>query len=327
MVRFGWTNSKMLSIIIVAWNCQEEVMNCLRSLAELRDLPPDLQTLVVDNGSEDGTRQSLEASSSRFTNIGLEVTYNSRNVGLSSATQQAYRKAHGSWILLCNPDVTFNANLGQMVAYGISHPDEMITADMVNNDGTLQRVIHRRFATITRVFFDFATVGTYLDEKFMNHLVRRNYSYQNELLPSVAVIEQPGASFLLFNRGLIQKLGFIFDLALPVWWNDVDLARRAERAGIQRILLSEVRVKHGLGRSGSKKMPSGTQWRIFCRSMLFYARKWKMHPHLLQLMFCADAILTVPLSAIVQGRSHGIFKVLRRSIPRAAAQMSGILGA
>ena len=74
MVRFGWTNSKMLSIIIVAWNCQEEVMNCLRSLAELKDLLPDLQTLVVDNGSEDGTRQSLEASSSRFTNIGLEVT-------------------------------------------------------------------------------------------------------------------------------------------------------------------------------------------------------------------------------------------------------------
>src|SRR2546422_9525985 len=103
MVRFGWTNSKMLSIIIVAWNCQEEVMNCLRSLAELKDLLPDLPTLVVDNGSEDGTRQSLEASSSRFTNLGLEVTYNSRNVGLSRATQQAHRTAQGECMLLSNP--------------------------------------------------------------------------------------------------------------------------------------------------------------------------------------------------------------------------------
>src|SRR5207245_5479258 len=115
MVRFGWTNSKMLSIIIVAWNCREEVMNCLRSLAELRDLPLDLQTLVVDNGSEDGTRQSLEASSSRFTNIGLEVTYNSRNVGLSSETKQAYQKANSSWILLCNLDLPLYDYLGQMV--------------------------------------------------------------------------------------------------------------------------------------------------------------------------------------------------------------------
>ncbi len=316
----------MLSIIIVTWNCQEEVMNCLRSLSGLRDLPAGLQTLVVDNGSEDGTRESLQASSSILTDIGLEVTYNSRNVGLSSATQQAYRKARGNWILLCNPDITFNENLNRLVDYGFSHPDEMITAEMVNDNGTLQRVIHRRFATITRVFFDFSTVGTYLDEKFMNHLVRKNYSYQGEILPPVAAVEQPGASFLLFNRGLIERLGFIFDARLPVWWNDVDLARRAERAGIQRTLLSDAKVKHGLGRSGSRKMPSRTQWFVFCRSMLFYARRWKMHPHLLQLLFCADAILSVPLSAIVQGRTRGILGVLRKTIPRAAAQMSGVLG-
>ena len=317
----------MLSIIIVTWNCRGEVENCLTSLAELKDLPADLETLVVDNASEDGTVGFLRDSSSSFADIGLDVTYNSRNVGLSAATEQANRKARGNLILLCNPDITFNENLRQLVAYGLSHPKEMVTVEMVNNDGTSQRVIHRRFPTVTRVFFDFGTVGTYLDQKFMNQLVRKNYSYQDEIFPPVAAIEQPGASFLLFNRSLIDQLGFIFDESLPVWWNDVDLARRAERAGIPRILLSDLNVRHGLGRSGSRKMPSMTQWYIFCRSMLFYARKWKMHPRLLQLLFCADAVFSVPLSVIVQGRSGGIFEVLRRSLPRAAAQVSGVLGA
>src|SRR5438132_5006512 len=167
----------MLSIIIVTWNCQEQVMGCLKSLAELTQLPPDMEVLVVDNDSQDGTKEYLQTSSSGFTEIGLEVTYNSRNVGLSTATQQAYHKAHGSWILLCNPDIAFDKSLGQLIVYGFSHPNEIVTTAMVNNDGTPQKVIHRRFPTIARVFFDFALVGTYLDAKFMSHLVRKDYCY------------------------------------------------------------------------------------------------------------------------------------------------------
>jgi GT2 family glycosyltransferase len=316
----------MLSIIIVTWNCQEEVVSCLRSLAGLKELPLDVETLVVDNDSQDGTKASLQASSSFLKEIGLQLILNSRNVGLSSATQQAYQKAQGSWILLCNPDILFDKNLGQLVDYGSAHPNEIVAAEMVNSDGTPQRVIHRRFPTVTRVFFDFAFVGTYLDEKFMNQLVRKNYSYQNERLPPVASIEQPGASFLLLNRSLIDKLGIIFDASFPVWWNDVDLARRAEKAGIRRVLLSDVKVRHGLG-SGSRRMPSNTRAHIFYRSMILYARRWKMHPRLLQLLFSVDAILSVFLFAIVQRRTYGFIGALRASISRSAAQMSGVLGA
>ena len=321
------TEGKMLSIIIVTWNCQEEVMGCLKSLAELTESPLDIETLVVDNDSQDGTKEFLEASSPHFSGIGLQVMYNSKNLGLSNATQQAYQKAHGSWILLCNPDISFDSNFGQLVAYGYTHPNEIVVAEMINNDGTPQKVIHRKFPTITRIFFDFTLVGTYLDEKFMNHLVRKDYCYQNERLPPVAAIEQPGASFLLFNRIVIEKLGFIFDPSFPVWWNDVDLAMRAEEAGIRRILLSDVKVKHGLGGSGSRTMPSKTKRHVFCRSMILYARRWKMRPRLLQLLFCVDAILSVPLSTIIQRRTYGFFRALRRSIPHAAAQMSGVLGA
>jgi GT2 family glycosyltransferase len=315
----------LLTIIIVTWNCKEEINACLKSLHSLRASQLEFETILVDNGSDDGTRKFLQSKDSILDDIGLEVIFNGRNLGLSKATDQAYRKAKGDWILLCNPDIIFSPNVRSLFSYGISHPDEMVTVDMVSEDGTLQRVIHRRFPTLSRVFFDFALIGSYLDDKIMNRLVRKYYSYQTERFPPIAEIEQPGASFLFFSRRVVERLGYIFDTSLPVWWNDVDLAKRAERAGIRRILLSYVKVEHGLGRSGSNKMSSLTRWYVFCKSMMLYARSWKMHPRMLQILFCGDAIFSVPLFTLIQGRIHGIPMAIRISISRAAAQMKGVL--
>jgi|SRR5205807_592222 len=324
-----WDNSfrevKMLSIIIVSWNSKEELMNCLKSLAQLAEIPLEFEAIVVDNASDDGTVQSIMGFMSDNRNVSLRVIPNSRNVGLSRATDQAYREATGEWILLSNPDILFDRNVTLLLSYGHLHPDAMITAEMVNENGKPQRVIHRRFPTVARVFFDFGSLGSYLDEKLMNHLVRKSYCYQDVEFGPVVALESPGASFLLLNRRLVDKLGLIFDPAFPVWWNDVDLARRAQTQGIQRILLSNVKVKHGLGR-GSRKVSRPIRRYLFCRSMILYARRWKMHPQLVQLLFSADAIISVFLSAIVQTRTQGLLSNLKGSITHAAAQMSGVLG-
>jgi len=261
----------MLSIIIVSWNSKEELMNCLKSLAQLAEISLEFEAIVVDNASEDGTVESIMGFMSDHRNITLRVIPNSRNVGLSKATDQAYREATGEWILLCNPDILFNRNVTVLLSYGHLHPNAMVTAEMVNENGKPQRVIHRRFPTVARVFFDFGSVGSYLDEKLMNHLVRKSYCYQDVEFAPVVALESPGASFLLLNRCLVDKLGSIFDPTFPVWWNDVDLARRAQAQGIERILLSNVKVKHGLGR-GSRGVSRPTRRYLFCRSMILYAR-------------------------------------------------------
>src|SRR5437588_4230689 len=94
-----WDNSfrevKMLSIIIVSWNSKEELMNCLKSLAQLAEIPLEFEAIVVDNASDDGTVQSIMGFMSDNRNVSLRVIPNSRNVGLSRATDQAYREATG----------------------------------------------------------------------------------------------------------------------------------------------------------------------------------------------------------------------------------------
>jgi len=316
----------MVSILIVTWNCRNEIMTCLMSLARLKDLPIEIETLVVDNDSMDGTVEYLQENELTFKGIGLRVAYNSENVGLSRATDQAYQRARGNWILLCNPDVAFNRGFLELLRYGTSHTDAIMTTEMVHENGRAQRVVTRRFPTVTRVFFDFGYVGSFLDGKLMNHLVRRRYTYQDEKFPETVSVESPGASFLLLNRRAIENLGIIFDPRFPVWWNDVDLAKRAERAGIKRILISSVKVEHRQGHGGVLQMESETRRFSFCRSMILFARKWNMRPNLLQFLFFVDAILGLPLSTVVRQIRNRNFRVaIRKSLQDSALQIRGVI--
>jgi len=318
--------SGTLSIIIVTWNCKKEITTCLMSLARLHNLPIEIETIVVDNGSTDGTVEYLRESELTLKGIGMNVIYNSKNAGLSRATDQAYQRAKGSWVLLCNPDVSFNISFLELLRYGMSHANAIITAEMVYDDGSVQRAVTRRFPTVTRVFFDFGYIGSFLDGRLMNHLVRKRYTYQGEDFPQTVSVESPGASFLLLSRVVISNLGLIFDARFPIWWNDVDLAQRAERAGIKRVLISSVKVEHRQGHGGVRQMESATRRYLFCRSMILYARKWNMHPNLLQLLFVADAILGLPLSAMVQqNRNRGFRKAIQKSFRHSALQVRGVM--
>ena len=294
----------------------------------MRALGSRFETIVVDNDSRDGTVAFLKDLESTNDDLHLSVIYNAQNVGLSTATQQAYERAIGDWILLCNPDIIFSASVGELLRIGSLYQNCIIATEMLNADGSLQKVIHRRFPNVSRVFFGFGFVGAYLDRKVMHRTVENQYTYQKEEFPSIVSIEQPGASFLLMSRLVVDKLGIIFDSKFPVWWNDVDLAMRAESANIKRIVVSSVKVRHGLAKGGSIQMDSPTRRYLFCRSMIMYAKKWKMHPQLLQLLFGIDAIAGVPLGIVVHQKRRGdILWGFRDSVRQALAQISGVVSA
>ncbi len=61
---------------------------------------PDIETIVIDNASGDGTRNILKDYETR-----LRITYNSDNVGFASGQNQAIRLSRGEWVLALNPDV------------------------------------------------------------------------------------------------------------------------------------------------------------------------------------------------------------------------------
>jgi N-acetylglucosaminyl-diphospho-decaprenol L-rhamnosyltransferase len=128
-----------VSVIVVTRNVRDRVLRCLESVEEHRgDLA--VQALVVDNGSTDGTLESL---AERFP--AAEVVALGRNEG-GVARNHALRRARGRYRMFIDSDawVTEDA-MQRMIARLESDPEiGMVGPRLVYPDGRLQ-LSSRRF--------------------------------------------------------------------------------------------------------------------------------------------------------------------------------------
>jgi GT2 family glycosyltransferase len=91
--------SPNVSAVIVNYEAGELLLDCVASLV---DQPGLLETIVVDNGSVDG---SVDLAAGRFP--GIKVVRPSRNVGFAGGVNAGARAARGELLLFLNPDVSF----------------------------------------------------------------------------------------------------------------------------------------------------------------------------------------------------------------------------
>ena len=89
-----------LSAVIVAWNSQDALADCMGSLRVSADASATpLEIILVDNGSSD-------ASVERAQELGCDVVIsNPVNAGYGVAAAQGLARAGAPWALLVNPDV------------------------------------------------------------------------------------------------------------------------------------------------------------------------------------------------------------------------------
>ena len=107
----------MVSITIVTWNSAQYLEECFAALA-LLDYP-DLEVIIIDNASEDGTGALLKQVEAKW-----RVIYNDCNVGFAAGQNQAIGASRGEWVLCLNPDVVLSPDfVTQLVAAGKAHPD------------------------------------------------------------------------------------------------------------------------------------------------------------------------------------------------------------
>src|SRR5271165_6331885 len=93
----------MVSVTIVTWNSEQYLRECFAALAaqEYRDV----EVIIVDNASEDGTRTLLKQADPTW-----HVIYNDKNVGFAAGQNQAIRVSRANFVLCLNPDVVLSPN-------------------------------------------------------------------------------------------------------------------------------------------------------------------------------------------------------------------------
>src|SRR5664279_5568024 len=107
----------MVSVLLVTFNSARFLGACFASL-DRQDFR-DLEVIIVDNDSADGTRDLLRSREATW-----QVVYNDTNVGFAAGQNQALRLARGEWLLCLNPDVVLSANcISCLVAAGSAHAE------------------------------------------------------------------------------------------------------------------------------------------------------------------------------------------------------------
>ena len=96
----------LVSVTLVTYNSGRFIKRCLESVLEQKY--PNLEVIVIDNASTDGTVDLLEQFADR-----CRIYYNDENIGFAAAQNQAIALSSAEWVLTLNPDVLLLPNFIQ----------------------------------------------------------------------------------------------------------------------------------------------------------------------------------------------------------------------
>jgi GT2 family glycosyltransferase len=126
-------NAPDVTIGVVSWNARDQLLACLDALpAALEGL--SAQTVVVDNGSSDGTWPLLEQRED------VDAIHNARNVGLTPGRNQILARSRGRALLMLDSDTRpLPGSVRTLVEYLDAHPRVGLAGAMLlDPDGSLQ---------------------------------------------------------------------------------------------------------------------------------------------------------------------------------------------
>lgn len=95
----------VFTLIVPAYNEKGAIRETLESLRSYLDEAPPYELLVVNDGSDDGTREILEEAAA--SDPSLSVFHHSRNSGYGSALKTGIRRARGEYIVITDADGTY----------------------------------------------------------------------------------------------------------------------------------------------------------------------------------------------------------------------------
>ncbi len=232
----------LLSIVVVSWETQTLLNDCLHSLY---DDPEVVQwrIIVIDNASTDG---SAEMIAREFPQVHL--IRNSANFGFARANNQGIRASTGRYVLLLNSDTIVPPGaLLALIQFMNDHPEAGACGPrLARADGSTQP-----FA------FGGDPTPAYLLARGWNRLIFQRALHDWETHESQSVDWLSGAC-LLARRDALEQVGG-FDEKFFMYFEDNDLCLRLRRAGWKIFYNPTVTITHFGGASVSQN-PARTRW-------------------------------------------------------------------
>lgn len=242
-----------VSIIIVSFNTKKLTEDCLTStIRSLKESKLRWEIIVVDNISEDGTREMLKK---KFPMV--KTILNTENVGFGRGNNQGIKAAKGEYILLLNSDtVVLNNAIGKLVSFGRQHPNAFIGPKLLNPDRTPQSSCGP-FFTLPVVFASLFLKGDYIGLTRWSPNRARKVDWVS------------GACILAPKKLFMQNL--LFDEQIFMYMEEIDLLMRAKRQGYATYFYPRSLIVH-LGAASSTNKRKGPVLNIY-RGFIYLYKK------------------------------------------------------
>ncbi len=237
-----------VSVVMVTFGAWQSTERAVAALIE--HTPRRFELIVVDNASDDGTRDRLGELSS------AHVILNDRNVGFGPAANQGADQAHGPYLLFLNTDAFVHPGwleplLETVECAGVG----AVVPRFLHPNGTLQDA--------GALLAQDGTVMVYGDGDDPDRLC---YRFRR-------VVDIGSAACMLVKRSLFLAVGGFDELFTPAYYEDADLCMRLAHEGLQVVYEPRSTVTHMRYGSGG----SDSAATLSARNRALFVTRWRDH--------------------------------------------------
>ncbi|MFZ5800894.1 MAG: glycosyltransferase family 2 protein [Candidatus Omnitrophota bacterium] len=203
-------------IVLTVYNQPELTQNCLESLES--NFREGDRLIIIDNGSEDGTRKFLEAFVSKLPRLSLELVRLFPNQGFIKAANEGLRRCRNPFACLLSNDTVVTAGwLEQMMAIAEKEAD----IGIINPMST--------------------TFGLYPKEgETIDALAKAQEKFSGQYTETADCV----GFCMLIRKAVMDKIGLLDEVYGQGYFEDSDFSRRASAAGWRAVIAKAAYVWH-----------------------------------------------------------------------------------
>ncbi len=225
----------LLSIIIVSYNTETILENCLRSIFE-KIKSVNFELIIVDNNSSDN---SVRKTKKLFPKV--KIIENKENVGFGIANNQAAKKAKGKYLLFLNSDTeVLSDNFKQTIEWIYNFKQEAIIGCQIFNKNKTIQPSAGFFPSLKNLFY----WAFFIDDIPILNLFLKPFHQENRTFYNKErEVDWVTGAFLLMKKSVFNRLGG-FDEKIFMHMEEVDLCYRAKDKGIRIFYLPFIKIIH-----------------------------------------------------------------------------------
>jgi GT2 family glycosyltransferase len=230
-----------LSIIIVSWNAQKYLSQCIESIVTA-GIKRAYEIIVIDNNSDDGSQEMVRE---QFPWVVLIC--NEDNLGFAKANNIGIKHTQGEYVCLVNSDVVVTpGSIDSMIDFMEADPCiGLLGPQIVNANGAIQRSC-MGFPTLANALFRAVGLDVIFPRSifFGGHLL--NFWNHN----SHREVDIINGCFWMTRRNALVKVGLL-DERFFMYGEDMDWCKRFRDKGWKVLFSPDVKVLHYGGASSA----------------------------------------------------------------------------